>query len=172
MFSIRKAIPSDVATLPTIEHSAAQIFRDHPQLGWIADDGVQSEQEHLNYIVQEMEWVAVDSADLPIGFINIERLQESVHICEVSVCQSWQGKGIGRQLIQQVLTFALQQGVNAVTLTTFRDIAWNAPYYQRLGFSVIQANELTAELAMILQQEVNSGFNAEQRCAMRFIANR
>lgn len=171
MFSIRKAIPSDAKALPAIEHSAAQTFRDHPQFGWIADDEVQSEQDHLNYIFQEMEWVAVDSADQPIAFINVERLQESIHICEVSVCQPWQGKRVGRQLLQQVLEFALQQGVGAVTLTTFRDVAWNAPYYQRLGFSVIQESELTAELVEILQQEIDAGFKSEHRCAMCLITS-
>ena len=167
MFSIRKAVPSDAAILPTIEHSAAQTFRGHLELGWIADDDVQSEQDHLNYIAQEMEWVAVNNNDQPVAFINIERLQESLHICEVSVCQSWQGKGVGRRLIQQVVEFALLEGVRSVTLTTFREIAWNAPYYQRLGFSIVEASELTTDLASILQQEVNAGFNAEQRCAMR-----
>lgn len=128
---------------------------------------MQSEQAHLDYIHQEMEWIAVDSRDQPIAFINVERLKESLQICEVSVCQLCQGKGIGRQLIQSVLHYARERGIQIVTLTTFRHIVWNAPYYQRLGFSLIKQHELTIELKKILQQEVIAGFKPEERCAMR-----
>ncbi|EKT63834.1 GNAT family N-acetyltransferase [Providencia burhodogranariea] len=166
MFLIRQAKKSDAKNLSAIEYSAAQIFRGHVKLGWIADGNVQSEQEHLSYIQQQLEWVAVDNNNQPIGFINIQKLKNSLHIREVSVDQSWQGKGVGRELIQHVLGYALQKKVNNVTLTTFRDVPWNAPYYQRLGFSIIEASELSCTLKSILQQEVDTGFAIEDRCAM------
>ncbi|EMN4128280.1 GNAT family N-acetyltransferase [Providencia vermicola] len=167
MFFIRQAVPSDANKLPEIERSAAQLFRDHHQYAWIAADDVQSEQDHLTHIQQNMEWVAVNDDDQPIGFINAEKLTDSLHINEVSVCQSWQGKGVGRKLILHVLNYALQQQFASVSLTTFRDVPWNAPYYQRLGFSLIETSELNSELKAILAQEVEAGFNAEERCAMR-----
>ncbi|MCW2254126.1 GNAT superfamily N-acetyltransferase [Providencia alcalifaciens] len=166
MFLIRQAKSSDAKNLPVIEYSAAQIFRGHAKFGWIADGDVQTEQEHLGYIQQQMAWIAVANDDQPIGFINTQKLENSLHIREVSVAQPWQGKGVGRELIQHVLGYALQQKVNNVTLTTFRDIPWNAPYYQRLGFSIIEASELSCTLKSILQQEVDTGFAIEDRCAM------
>jgi hypothetical protein len=30
----------------------------------------------------------------------------------------------------------VERNVAALTLTTFRDVPWNAPYYARLGFEV------------------------------------
>ncbi|EMA3642425.1 GNAT family N-acetyltransferase [Providencia stuartii] len=167
MFHIRQAQPCDAKKLPTIERSAAQVFRGHHQFAWIADDEVQSEQDHLQFIQDNREWVAVDNDDQPIGFINVDKLTHSLHIGEISVCQSWQGKGVGRALIQHILHYALQHHFDYVTLTTFREIPWNAPYYQRFGFSIIDEEALPTELEEILQQEIDAGFNAADRCAMR-----
>lgn len=166
MFVIRQANIKDANKLPAIEASAAQSFRGHPQFSWIADGDVQSEQDHLDYVKQQMEWVAVDNDDLPIGFINIQMLDNSLHINEVSVCQTCQGKGIGKQLIQHIIAYAQEQGVHSVSLTTFRDIPWNAPYYQRLGFRLMAESDLSDEIKSILQEEVDAGFNAQDRCAM------
>ncbi|EKT55646.1 GNAT family N-acetyltransferase [Providencia sneebia] len=166
MFVIRQANIKDVNKLPVIEASAAQSFRGHPQFNWIAEGDVQSEQDHIEYVQQQMEWVAVDNDDLPIGFINTQKLENSLHINEVSVCHIWQGKGIGKQLIQHILAYAQEQGIPFVSLTTFRDIPWNAPYYQRLGFRLLGESDLSEELKSILQEEVEAGFNAQDRCAM------
>ena len=48
-------------------------------------------------------------------------------------------------------TWARSHGYGAVTLTTYRDVPWNAPFYERLGFSVL--DELTPELAWIRDHE-------------------
>lgn len=168
MFLIRQAEKSDAKNLPAIEYSAAQIFRGHAEFDWIADDDVQPEHEHLGYIQQQMEWVAVDNDDQPIGFINTQKLGNSLHIDEVSVVQSWQGKGVGRALILHVIDYASQKSFDNITLTTFCDIPWNAPYYQRLGFSIIEFSDLSCILKSILQQEVDTGFAIEDRCAMMY----
>lgn len=79
MFHIRQAQPRDAKKLPAIERSAAQVFRGHHQFAWIADDEVQSEQDHLQFIQDNREWVAVDNDDQPIGFINVDKLTHSLH---------------------------------------------------------------------------------------------
>jgi N-acetylglutamate synthase-like GNAT family acetyltransferase len=57
----------------------------------------------------------------------------------------WTGrKRIGRQLIACVADHARTLGLTSLTLTTFRDVPWNAPFYARLGFEYIA--ELTPEL--------------------------
>ncbi|MEQ5205046.1 GNAT family N-acetyltransferase, partial [Providencia rettgeri] len=82
-----------------------------------------------------------------------------------------QGQGLGKRLIQQVIEFAQSQQIGQVTLTTFRDIPWNAPYYQRLGFSIMEEAQLTRELQDILQHEVDAGFQSIDRCAMQLSVN-
>ncbi|MGO9907868.1 MAG: hypothetical protein ACLPY3_19445 [Solirubrobacteraceae bacterium] len=55
----------------------------------------------------------------------------------------------------------------ALTLTTFRDVPWNAPYYARLGFVVLEAGEQGPELRALIERERNSIPSDMARVAMR-----
>ena len=55
---------------------------------------------------------------------------------------------------------------HTITLTTLRHIPWNAPWYQRLGFRVLETGELSEALRDLLQQEIQRGLPADQRVAM------
>ncbi|CAK7063624.1 GNAT family N-acetyltransferase [Providencia rettgeri] len=166
MYMTRLAVPDDAKYLPAVELSAGQTFANHEKYRWVAEGEGQTEQEHLAFIHQQLEWVAVNNDGEVVGFINAEKRRNSLHICELSVCQNWQGQGIGRQLIKRVFEATLSLQLQFVTLTTFRDVPWNAPYYQRLGFDIIDNDKLTIELKAILQSEVDMGFAREDRCAM------
>jgi hypothetical protein len=63
------------------------------------------------------------------------------------------------------IDWARRAGLAAVTLTTFRAIPWNAPFYRSLGFVVLTADTISERLAAILADETARGF--EDRCAMR-----
>jgi hypothetical protein len=54
-----------------------------------------------------------------------------------------------------------------VTLTTFRDIPWNGPFYQSMGFEPIASEKLDTRLSAVLADEVRKGLPAARRCAMR-----
>ncbi|WP_369310739.1 GNAT family N-acetyltransferase [Providencia rettgeri] len=166
MVHIRLATPLDAKYLPAVEVSAGQAFASIEKYKWLADGDGQTEQAHLDFIAEQLEWVAVNDNGEPIGFINAENHHDSLHICEVSVCQQWQGQGLGKKLIKQVLDAALARNMKTVTLTTCRDVPWNAPYYQRLGFEILDDSQLTELLRDILQDEVDAGFQKRDRCAM------
>ncbi|MDC9596608.1 GNAT family N-acetyltransferase [Xenorhabdus anantnagensis] len=167
MFSIRLTQKSDVTQLPEIEHSAAKLFRFIPELAWVADGHMQTEQQHLEYIAQNNSWVALNEMSQPIGFILAKPLDGGLHIMELSVHEDWQRNGIGKALINKVIVVAEQCHFNAVTLTTFRYVNWNAPFYHRLGFEILDSQQITASLRQILQSEIDYGFAEEQRCAMK-----
>jgi hypothetical protein len=61
---------------------------------------------------------------------------------------------------------ARNTGFKALTLTTFRDLAWNAPFYARLGFDEVTAIDAHPRLAGELANEVDDGLPADRRCAM------
>ncbi|AOM39378.1 GNAT family N-acetyltransferase [Xenorhabdus hominickii] len=166
MFSIRLTQKSDVSRLPAVEYSAAKLFSFIPELSWIADGHVQTEQQHLEYLSQDNSWIALNNIQ-PIGFILAKPLNDGLHIMELSVHEHWQRKGIGRALIEKVVQVAEQRNLQAVTLTTFRHVSWNAPFYQRLGFDILKPQQITAALRKILQSEIDYGFTEEQRCAMK-----
>jgi GNAT superfamily N-acetyltransferase len=43
-------------------------------------------------------------------------------------------QGLGRVLLDHACEWARGNGLKAVTLTTFANIPWNAPNYERCGF--------------------------------------
>ena len=161
---IRPTTLNDIAALPAIERAAAGRFRDFPALAWLADGEVISAEQHLDYVERGLSWLALAN-DQPVGFILAEAHPSSLFIVELSVDLDWQGKGIGRQLIACVADCARKRGLTALTLTTFRDVPWNAPFYARLGFE--KMTTLTPELRQKREEETAHGFAYETRCAMR-----
>ncbi|MEK6636591.1 MAG: GNAT family N-acetyltransferase [Pseudomonadota bacterium] len=163
---IRVATPEDASLLPDIERSAGHLFREIVGLEWIADDHVMTVDQHLPAILAKSAWVACEEG-APVGFLSAERTLDILHIREVSVLASVMGRGIGRRLIQSAIAAANELGLFALTLTTFRDVPWNEPYYQRLGFGTLAAADLDQRLATILADEVCAGLPGDRRCAMR-----
>lgn len=166
-FSIRLARPSDAPQLPAIEHSAGELFRTTAGLEWIADDQGLSVEEHHEFIATRTSWIAVDGDDAPLAFLCADMATDALHIREISVHAHAQGTGIGRALIDHAEGVARSDGKRWLTLTTFRDVPWNEPYYARLGFDLLDDSALDARLAAILVSEVANGLPGERRCAMR-----
>ncbi|HBN5340040.1 TPA: GNAT family N-acetyltransferase [Enterobacter cloacae] len=162
--TVRPTRPGDVTALPAIEHAAGQRFRDYPELAWLAEGEVISAEQHLDYAERGLSWLALAN-DQPVGFILAELHASSLFIVEISVHLDWQGKGIGRRLIACVADQARKRGLASLTLTTFRDVPWNAPFYARLGFEMITT--LTPELREKREEETAHGLAYDARCAMR-----
>ena len=107
---------------------------------------------HVSFIDKGLSWVAEEiEPKIIAGFIVAESLEEALYIVEVSVRQSHQKQGIG----------------SAITLTTFKAISWNAPYYERLGFEIIGTADMPKYLQLKLENEAAAGFQRDKRCALR-----
>jgi len=167
MMTIRPARKDDAERLPDVEQSAGQAFRTIPELAWLADDDNASPEQHRALIAKGACWVAVDAKDRPVGFLNAGIEGKTLHIWELDVRLDCQRRGIGRALLQQAVEDARQRGLTAVALTTFRDIAWNAPFYAKSGFRILEADETDDRLAALLRDEAERGLPAARRCAMR-----
>ena len=169
-YIIRKTELSDVEHLPLVERSAGSAFKSLPSLAWIADDSVMSVEEHKHLLAKGLSWIALNSLSQTIcGFINAEVIDGEFYVGEVSVSEAYQKKGIGSKLFETALTEAKSLGLSTATLTTFIDVPWNAPYYQRLGFVILTADILPQYLERKLQEEKSSGLPLDHRCAMRKI---
>ncbi|MGX5012865.1 GNAT family N-acetyltransferase [Enterobacter asburiae] len=161
---IRPTTSDDVAALPALERAAGERFRDDPDLAWLAEGEVISAEQHLGYAERGLSWLALAN-ERPVGFLLAEAHPSSLFIVELSVDLDWQGKGIGRQLIARAADHARKLGLASLTLTTFRDVPWNAPFYAKLGFEYV--TELTPELREKREEETAHGLAYETRCAMR-----
>jgi GNAT superfamily N-acetyltransferase len=167
-YTIRPATEADAAFLPDIEQAAGTVFRSIPDLAWLADGDVISVTRHRAFIRAGLCWVAtLADGNHRLGFLSAEVQPDALHIREVSVIPPWQGRGIGKALVERVADEAVQRGFPALTLTTFRDIGWNEPFYQRLGFSTLGESDIGPRLSSILEDEGRHGLPRAQRCAMR-----
>ena len=110
--------------------------------------------------------VAVSEKGACVAFVMFAPLATRFYIEELDVLTAWAGRRIGASLIDQVAVLARQAGVQQLVLSTFRDVAWNAPYYRRLGFSVIENERLDAKLRAIRAAHVARGINETKRVFM------
>ncbi|MGD0983999.1 MAG: GNAT family N-acetyltransferase [Acidimicrobiales bacterium] len=145
-FPIRVATPVDFARLREIEAESDEIFAS-VGIGPFHDDDT---EQHLGAAA-----VVFVAGEPPVGFVTVEVVDGAAHIWQLSVTPSMQGRGLGRALVALVSDWARAQGYTAVTLTTFRDVPWNGPFYERLGFS--EQDRLTSGLAAIRQHERDIG---------------
>lgn len=111
--------------------------------------------------------VAVDATDRPIACGVIELVDGCAHVQQLSVDPAYARRGVGRRLLDEVAAWAAGQGLPALTLTTFRSVPWNAPYYARCGFRELTGAEITPGLAALLAAEAELGLDPADRVAMR-----
>jgi GNAT superfamily N-acetyltransferase len=85
----------------------------------------------------------------PVGFVQVEVLDGLPYIVELAVVPKWMRQGIGTALLERACEWARAHDYPAITLTTYADVPWNAPYYARHGFVEITefGPELQAERA-------------------------
>lgn len=88
------------------------------------------------------------------------------HVEQVSLLPSHARRGVGRALIETVGEWAAERGLSGLTLTTFAEVPWNAPYYERLGFRVLADDEQGPALREIRRAEIARGLDRWPRVAM------
>jgi GNAT superfamily N-acetyltransferase len=163
---IRPAKRDELETLRQIELAAGQLFSEVGRAE-IAEDEPASLEELREYADRRHAWVLADEADQPIGYVLVDVVDGCAHIEQVSVHPDYHRQGHGRRLIDRVTDWARHEGMPAVTLTTFRDVPWNAPYYARCGFRTLTEAELKPELAAVRAREAEHGLDPETRVCMR-----
>ncbi|TDC34898.1 GNAT family N-acetyltransferase [Micromonospora sp. KC213] len=111
-------------------------------------------------------WV-VEADDRQIAFAAVRLVDGCAHVQQLSVHPGYARRGLGRRLLDHVAGWAAGQGLSALTLTTFRSVPWNAPYYARCGFVALSPAQLDPDLAQVLAAEAALGLDMGERVAMR-----
>lgn len=162
---IREARADELGKLPEIERSAAALFEGGDQPMDILADVTPAEAWAPRQAAGTV-WVVDDGAGEPVGFLAAEVFKNELHVWELDVRQDFQGRGLGRRLMAHAISWAQARGLSRLTLTTFRNIPWNAPFYASLGFQERSGEELSVRLAEVLSLEASKGLDPAERCAM------
>jgi GNAT superfamily N-acetyltransferase len=166
-YEIGRACLEELAELPRIEVEAGSIFPPEdlaPELREDAHDLAFFE----GVFAAGRLWVARRVVrPLPVGFAAAVLVDGSAHLSEMDVLPGHARRGLGRALVLEVARWARKSGFSSLTLTTFAHLPWNAPFYSRLGFSVLAENEQGPELRQVLDDEAGEGLDPANRVAMR-----
>jgi GNAT superfamily N-acetyltransferase len=168
---IRPARADEAPELQEIELSAGERFR---QVGLddVADAEPPSAEVLAAYARAGRSWVAVDDGDRPVGFVVVDLVDGTAHVEQISVRTDRQGVGIGQSLLARVEGWAREKGMTALTLTTFTDVPWNRPWYEHLGFVVMDEAEIGPELRAVRDTETQHGLDPAERVCMRLELDR
>jgi len=162
---IRPARADDLPRLADIERAAGEAFRGL-DMAAVADDDPPSAADLQGYLDRAAAWVSAGPDDEPLAYLLLDVVDGVPHVEQVSVHPSAAGRGLGRELIEVAVARACADGADRITLTTFADVPWNAPYYRRLGFAVVPADEQGPELRRVRAHEAAIGLDRWPRVAM------
>ena len=165
LVSVRPGRPADVESMQQIEIAAGSLFAE---IGMhdVAEDGAHETELLAGHVAAGRAWVAeVDG--VVCGYALIDILDSQAHLEQVTVHPGYSRRGIGRTIIDQVAEWARAQGYTTMTLLTFREVAWNGPYYRRLGFVDVPDSDMGPELAALRAHEADLGLDVSIRGAMR-----
>ncbi len=168
-YRVRPAERGDLHLLPRIELTAARRFARVECARTLMSLTLPLELLEQRQ-TEGRVWVATDSTDRkcrPVGFATASVIDGLGHLEELSVLPQHGRRGLGTHLVQAVCTWALEFSFRAVTLVTLREVAWNQPFYERLGFRALRTEDLGAGLLRLRDAEARAGLPVDLRVFMR-----
>ena len=145
---VRVAGAADLAQLPAVEAAADELF---VPLG-ITDLPAPGSPEQWAHA-----WRVLVAGRPVHGFAVLELLDGAVHLEQLSVHPAHGRRGVGGALLAGCLAHARAHGTDRVTLLTYAEVPWNAPYYARHGWRVTA--DLTPGLRALRRREVELGLD-------------
>jgi len=125
---VRAARPDELPLLPEIEASADILFEEAgikglPPAGKVEDF---KEADHIFVIGEPVN-----------GFSRLDDIDGHAHLEQLSVDREHSGQGLGSELLEETCRQAQELGYSAITLITFKNLKWNAPFYAKHGFTEV-----------------------------------
>jgi GNAT superfamily N-acetyltransferase len=165
-YRIREALPGDLGVLGDIERIAARQFRAHGIDGDFLDEATSLEDLSAAHADGRL-WVAAQG-DRCVGFAIAARLDDGESwLHEIDVHPDHGRRGLGRALVETVIAWARRNGSRSLSLSTFRDVAWNAPFYASVGFRELSPERYTDAIRAIVEDEKGRDLPMDRRLVMR-----
>ena len=109
--------------------------------------------------------VALDGDDL-VGFAMFRPVETFAYVEQIDVLPAYGGRRIGAGLLDVAADRARANGLAGLSLSTFKAVPWNAPYYRRLGFVEVANEALTPGMRAIRQEHLARGLDEDARVFM------
>ncbi|TQN31029.1 ribosomal protein S18 acetylase RimI-like enzyme [Haloactinospora alba] len=165
---VRPMENDDVPDLVAAGRAAATLF---------ASAGLDLPDGDPRHVLRGAAWVLVVGRPA-VGYAAVSTLgaalapewsggdRRAAYLEELAVRPDRGGAGLGTALLRAVCDRARERGLSWVTLTTFRDVRFNAPFYTRRGFAELPSLAWGAELHARWREEERAGIAVAPRIAM------
>ena len=165
-YSIRLARADEVGRLRLIEDEAGTLFDGLGLIDESLDPSFPLDKA-AELVALGQVWVACLENDLPVAMAITSVRDDDVHLEEMDVVPGHGRRGLGARLLEHVCSWAQARGHASVTLSTFRDVPWNAPFYRKHGFRDLQPEEWSPSMRSLQESEARHGLRVEARVFMR-----
>lgn len=164
-FVVRDGNEADIDGLLDIERRAARLLLDRGGLDLFAMHSLS--RGALDAGIRDGILRVAETGGARVGFALAGEVDANAHLFEIDVLPERGRCGIGSALLESVCAEAASRGYPAITLTTLRDVPWNAPFYAKRGFVEFDEAAWGERLRGIVGRERLLGFPAGLRVAMR-----
>jgi ribosomal protein S18 acetylase RimI-like enzyme len=164
VYRIERGAPTQAPRLQQIELAAGTRFRD------IGMADVAEGEPTPNAILEDRAaagqlYVAVDDEGAIAGFLIWSEKDGLAYIEEVSVHPHHARHRLAARMIDR-LADDIRNRLPALSLATFRDVPWNAPYYARLGFVELPQHKVGPQHAQSWGHQAANGLDMSRRIFM------
>jgi GNAT superfamily N-acetyltransferase len=150
--TVRFAQERDVARLEVIENAADSVLVDllTPK-HWDAASTGEARASASGFILVVSESIGAHA----VGFVHVIEVDDYAHLEQLSVLPAHARRGLGRTLVEAAKAEASHRGYDRMTLRTYADVPWNAPFYATCGF--VEGEPDTAFHRRLVQTEEKFG---------------
>lgn len=157
--AIRPALPADDAATELIEIAADTILIERfGAVDWPPPTSPDERAAMPGFVLVAESLGDAATASTLAGFVHVLDLDGNAHLEQLSVLPEFGRRGIGRRLVEAAKAEARARGCSRMTLRTYADVPWNAPFYSSCGF-VASAPD-TPLLRSLVQVETDLGLLA------------
>ncbi|WP_104088128.1 GNAT family N-acetyltransferase [Arthrobacter sp. GMC3] len=163
MFEIRPVALSEFSLLPSLEADADEAFGTLDPAVTFGDfppPATAAEYAGAFHIMV--------AGRPPVGFVRLEIVDGNAHLEQLAVAPEYARRGVGRALVTAAKAWAQEAGFHTMTLCTFADVPFNAPFYASCGFLEVPPDALTPGLERLRAGEALAGLDSiGRRVVMR-----
>lgn len=154
---VRFASSADAGAIERIENDADRLLIDRlAPADWPAAEAGTARVAGPGFVL-----VAVGEGGTVVGFAHVTEVAGLCHLEQLSVDPTSSRRGWGRRLLVAAMRVARERAHERMTLRTYADVPWNAPFYATVGF--VEEAPVTAFHRGLVDVERRLGLDAHGR---------